>query len=655
MVGMPSSFFLNSIYIVVPTVTLFKRNMIGMFDSMKGWGIRVWLTVVCFVALVVSFIPGLTVLVYASILAGSYFALTSAWDSLKNREFDVNLLMVMAAIGAIVVGHPEDAAVLLFLFSLSSTLEEFALGKTKSAIAALVKLRPQRAIRVVDGVREEVAVEDLKVGDWVQVNPFDRLPTDGEVVSGSSSIDASAMTGESAPVSVLVGSEVMGGTQNLEGTLTIRVSKEVGNSALDRIVGLVADAQENKASGERISQWFGQRYTVVVILAFALSWVIRLAIGQPNSQAFYSSLILLVGMSPCALVISIPASTLSALANAARRGILVRGGEFIERAASVEFVTMDKTGTLTKGKPKLMSAWIESGEVDTCWSPGDSVELFGNVLGKVASAESFSTHPLAVALVRSVGQAGINFGHSGEMKTIPGKGLVANVDGGEVWVGNDRLMEEQGFSISEKLSEVTLGWKKEGRTSVFAAGEGFMAAFSFADEIRPEARAVIAELKALGVKEVIMLTGDKEETARAVAAQVGIDRVAASLLPGDKVEEIKGLAARGSVMMVGDGVNDAPSLALATIGVAMGGLGSDVALEAADVVLSHDKLERIPELIRLGRRTRTIIYSNLVIAGSVILLLTVGSFLFKLPLPLAVVAHEGSTLVVILNGLRLLR
>ncbi|MFM9873703.1 MAG: heavy metal translocating P-type ATPase [Fimbriimonadaceae bacterium] len=626
-----------------------------MIEAIRGWGIRVWLTVICFVAMVLAFIPALNLLVYLSILAGSYFALTSAWDSLKNRQFDVNLLMVMAAIGAIIVGHPEDAAVLLFLFSLSSTLEEFALGKTKSAIAALVKLRPQRAIRVVDGVREDVAVEDLRIGDFVQVNPFDRLPTDGVVESGSSSIDASAMTGESAPVSVLMGSEVMGGTQNQEGTLTIRVSKEVGDSALDRIVGLVEDAQENKASGERISQWFGQRYTVVVILAFALSWVVRLAMGEPNSAAFYSSLILLVGMSPCALVISIPASTLSALAYAARRGILVRGGEYIEKAASVDFVTMDKTGTLTKGKPKLMSAWIEAVDVDTCWSPGDSIEEVGEVLAKVASAESFSTHPLAVALVRAVGLAGITVEHSGEMKTIPGKGLVATVEGKDVWVGNDLLIEENGFHVSEKLSDVTLGWKREGRTSVFAAGDRFMAAFSFADEIRPEAQAVVAELKALGVKEVIMLTGDKEETAQTVAAQVGVDRVAASLLPGDKVEEIKALAARGSVLMVGDGVNDAPSLALATIGVAMGGLGSDVALEAADVVLSHDKLERIPELIRLGRRTRGIIYANLAIAGTVIAVLTFGSFIFKLPLPVAVIAHEGSTLVVILNGLRLLR
>lgn len=609
----------------------------------------------CGVTMLIAWFPSVRWIAYFSILFGAWFALKSAWTSLRDKEFDVNLLMVLAAIGAVVVGHPEDAAVLLFLFSLSSTLEEFALGKTKSAIAALVRLRPQRAIRVVDGVRTEVAVEDLQIGDLVQVNPFDRLPTDGEIVTGSSSIDASAMTGESAPVPVLVGDEVMGGTQNLEGTLMIRVSRQVGNSALDRIVGLVQDAQENKASGERISQWFGQRYTILVLVAFALSWVVRLAFGQGMQSSFYSSLILLVGMSPCALVISVPASTLSALAHAARRGILVRGGEFIEKAASVDYVVVDKTGTLTKGKPMLMSAMVESGGSAFEWEPGKATDGVGEILGVVAGAESFSTHPLASALVRAVSNSEIEVRNSGEMRTIPGKGLVAEVEGQSVWVGNDRLISEQGFEVSSALESFSEERKAMGQTTVYAAGNGFMCIFAFADEIREEAQAVLADLKSLGVNEIIMLTGDKLETAQAVAAHVGVTEVAASLLPEDKVARVRELTSKGSVMMVGDGVNDAPSLALATIGVAMGGLGSDVALEAADVVLSHDKLERIPELIRLGRRTRTVIYTNLVFAGAVILVLTFGSFLFDLPLPVAVVAHEGSTLIVILNGLRLLR
>lgn len=596
-------------------------------------------------------VPKLGDLAYISIAAGSWFALKSAWASIRERQLDVNLLMVLAAIGAVVVGHPEDAAVLLFLFSLSSTLEEFALGRTKSAIEALVRLRPQNAILLFDGQRKVVAVEQLKAGDLIQVNPFDRLPTDGTVESGSSSIDESAMTGESAPVPAQVGSELMGGTQNLEGTLTVRVSKVVGNSALDRIVELVQDAQENKASGERISQWFGQTYTVVVILAFGLSWGIRLMLGQGMNASFYSSLILLVGMSPCALVISVPAANLSALAHAAHRGILIRGGEFIEKAASIDIVALDKTGTLTMGRPKLTEAAV----CGAVWKPGENPGELSDVLAQVAAAEAFSTHPLAVALVQAVESAGVGLLEAENGRTIPGKGLVATVGGREVWVGNDRLLQEQGITIPEELESKAMAWKAKGETTVFAAGSGFCAVFGFADEIRPEAAQVVQELKTLGVKQVVMLTGDKPETAETVGQATGVSDISAGLLPEDKVNRIKELSAQGSVLMVGDGVNDAPSLALASLGVAMGGLGSDVALEAADVVLSHDRLDRIPELIRLGRRTRRIVTANLVFAGAVICALTIGSFLFKLPLPLAVIGHEGSTLIVILNGLRLLR
>lgn len=582
---------------------------------------------------------------YVSIMFGSVFALGSAWESLRQRQLDVNLLMVLAAVGAVMVGRPEDAAVLLFLFSLSSTLEEFALGKTKAAIAALVQLRPQRALRVRDGVAEEIPVEELIVGDFLRVNSFERLPSDGVVVSGESSVDASAMTGESQPVPVGIGHEVMGGTQNLEGTLTVKVSRRVGDSALDRIVGLVEDAQENKASGERISAWFGQWYTILVLVAFGVSLGVRLWLGQGWDSAFYSALVLLVGMSPCALVISVPASTLSALAHAARRGILVRGGAYIEAAAKVDYVAVDKTGTLTVGRPEMISGWVSSSDGLQDWR---EVPEF---MRQVAAIEAGSSHPLAKALVRSVDGSvdGV------EVRTIPGKGLVGLVDGQEIWVGNDRLLMEQGFDIPVEIHAKAAEEKSLGRTMVYAAGPGNVALATFADEIRREAKGVLEDLRSLGVKEVVMLTGDKPETAAIVAREVGIDRVDAALLPEDKVTHIQELARKGTVLMVGDGVNDAPSLAQATIGVAMGGLGSDVALEAADVVLASDQLNRIPELIRLGRRTKGVILANLVIAGTVIVVLILGSFVVKLPLPVAVVAHEGSTLLVILNGLRLLR
>jgi len=614
------------------------------------------LTIVCGLTLVVALFPGLNWMAYVSCAAGSVFAVKSAKDSLIHRELDVNLLMILAAIGAIVVGQVVDAAALLFLFSLSSSLESFAMAKTKSAIASLVQLRPKQALLVKDGVEKFVAVEDLKIGDLIRVNGFEGVPADGEIVEGSTSINESALTGEADPVSKDAGDAVTGGTQNLEGMLLVRVTKLVSNSMLNQIVRLVEEAQENKASGERISLWFGQRYTIFVLLAFVSSWGIRLLIGQSGNEAFYASLILLVGLSPCALVISTPAATLSALANAARKGILVRGGEFIERAATIDTVTLDKTGTLTKGKPKLVevSVWLGDSRLD--WIPGDVVpEHMIPILRRVAAVEKTSSHPLAAAVVSAAGMAGIEIPPTESSRTVPGMGMVATVQGNSVAVGNDKLMVAENHAVPEDMESFALKFKLEGKTTVLASGADFRAVFAFEDEIRPEAKQVIADLRELGVKNVMMLTGDKAETAKNIAEHVGLTAVHAALMPADKTRIVQELSQTGQVMMVGDGVNDAPSLAAASIGVAMGGLGSDVALEAADVVLSHDRLDRIPQLIKLGRRTQGIIRANLVFAGGVIVVLAVSSFIVKLPLPIAVIGHEGSTVLVILNGLRLLR
>lgn len=593
---------------------------------------------------------------YISCAAGSVFALKSARDSLAKRELDVNLLMILAAIGAIVVGQVVDAAALLFLFSLSSSLESFAMAKTKSAIASLVQLRPKQALLVQGGTEKLVAVEDLKIGDIIRVNGFEGVPADGEIVEGSTSINESALTGEANPVSKHIGDAVTGGTQNLEGMLLVRVTKLVSNSMLNQIVRLVEEAQENKASGERISLWFGQRYTVFVLLAFFVSWGVRLLVGQSGNEAFYSSLILLVGLSPCALVISTPAATLSALANAARKGILVRGGEFIERAATIDTVTMDKTGTLTKGEPRLVEVSIWQGDNRMDWIPDQDVpEAIIPALKSVAAVEKTSSHPLAEAVVKAMESAGISIPSTQSSRTVPGMGMVATVSGESVAVGNDKLMSAENHSVPAEMEQFSLSLKVEGKTTVLASGSDFRAVFAFEDEIRPEAKQVINDLRELGVKQVMMLTGDKPETAKNIASHVGLSAVHAALMPEDKTRIVQELSKTGQVMMVGDGVNDAPSLAAASIGVAMGGLGSDVALEAADVVLSHDLLDRIPQLIKLGRRTQGIIRANLVFAGGVIVVLAVSSFLVKLPLPVAVIGHEGSTVLVILNGLRLLR
>lgn len=619
------------------------------------------LTALCGGFLVASYVPGLAWAAYVSVLCGSYFAIGSAWESLRSRTIDVNLLMVLAAIGSIAIGHADDAAALLFLFSLSSTLEAYAMSRTRDAIASLVKLRPSEAVLLTSEGEARVPVEQLKKGDRVRVIAFDSIPVDGEILEGSTSVNQAVMTGESRPVARTVGEPLLAGTQNLEGTIVMRVEGVVGDSALDKIVSLVQDAQENKASGERISQWFGQTYTLFVLGAFVLSMVVRMGLGSTWAVAIGASLTLLVALSPCALVISTPASTLSALTWAARHGILIRGGEFIERLGQIDVITLDKTGTLTTGKPSLneiclctsVAASATCGENDACWSGVGSLTVDAErVLRLVAAAEVHSNHPLAEAIVRAAKQHELSIPDAIDHTVVPGKGVLATVEGVSVRVGQLSFFDAE---LPEAFVGHVRSIQDQGMTAVVAqVGEDY-AALGLTDTIRPGARDSLAKLRRIGVKEIAMLTGDSELTAKAVATETGIDRYFAGLLPEDKEKIIAKMADSGDqVMMVGDGVNDAPSLARAGVGVAMGGLGSDVALNAADVVLMHDDLERLPQMIGLGRRTNGVIKANLIFATLVILTLTVTSLLGKLPLPIAVLGHEGSTVLVILNGLRLL-
>lgn len=613
---------------------------------------------------------------YVSVAAGSYFAIRSAYESIKARELDVNLLMVAAAIGAIALGHPAEAAVLLFLFSLSSTLEALALGRTKSAIADLVRLRPETAILVGPHGDVVTPVIQLKPGDRIRVLPFEQIPTDGRVLEGQSQVNQAAMTGESVPVSVAESSRVLAGTQNLEGMIVIEVTAAVGDTALDRIVELVRDAQENQASGERISAWFGKRYTIFVVLAFAASLLIRRLVGQDWSHAAYASLTFLVALSPCAIVISSPAASLSALAWAARNGILVRGGQHIETAGRVRAMAVDKTGTLTTGQPELAEICVCSAEhelaavgaeacreADACWHHGgDMVAETQSLLRLAAAGEQYSTHPIAEAIVRAARERGLDIPEAQRQTAFSGLGVEAVVDGHEIRIGQRRFFEQGANRLPAGFAHHAEEIQRQGMTvAILQSGTRF-AALGLRDSPRPEARAVISELNAEGIEPILMITGDTKETAAAVADEVGITSVHAGLLPADKERIISDLAATKPVMMVGDGINDAPSLARADLGVAMGGLGSDIALNSADIVLMHDRLECLPEIIRLGRKTNSIIRANLIFAGLVIAGLTVGSVVFdiampaqrNLVLPFAVVGHEGSTVLVILNGLRLL-
>lgn len=640
--------------------------------------LQVVLTALCGIFLVLSFFGLHPAIPYLSALFGSYFAFKSAYEALRERSIDVNFLMVFAAVGAVALGHPSEAAVLLFLFSLSSTLEAFAMSKTKSAIEGLIKLRPDNAIRVSESGDETIPVSSIEVGEYIRVLPFDLIPLDGVVDAGDSSVNQSAMTGESVPVPISPGSKVLAGTQNLDGMIVIRISAKSGQTTLEKIVALVQDAQDNKASGERISTWFGQRYTFFVIGAFTVSLVIRLVLGQQVNSALYSALTLLVALSPCALVISTPASTLSALAWAARNGMLVRGGEFIEHAGKADVMAIDKTGTLTAGKFELAEICVCEGVPETvgasgsmcidehaCWTGhGSMSDEAKRLLRAAASAEQYSTHPIAEAIVLAARQQGLDIPEATEHHAHSGMGVTAKVEGKNIRVGQRRFFEQGESRLSPDFAIHAEELQHKGLTVVVLDYDGQLAALGLHDAPRPSATEVLQQLRREGIKEVVMLTGDTKETATAVAAEIGLNSVRAGLLPQDKEKIVGEFVESGrGLIFVGDGVNDAPSLARATVGVAMGGLGSDIALNAADVVLMNDKLENLPKLIRLGKMTNAIVRANLFFAGSVIVVLAFGSTVFdqflpayrNLILPLAVIGHEGSTVLVILNGLRLLR
>lgn len=639
--------------------------------------LQVLLTVFCGGFLVLSFIaliPGYwgwhsDRWAILAVFCGSFFAIRSALESIRERNLDVNLLMVLAAAGAMAVGHIDDAAVLLFLFSLSSTLEALAMRRTQSAIEALVRLRPEEALRVGPNGDEKVRVEALEVGDTVRVLPFEPIPTDGELTSDQASLDEAAMTGESHPVERSRGDKLTAGTQNLDSMLTMRVTHAVSDSTLERIVQLVQEAQDNKASGERISKWFGERYTIFVICAFLISLVARLILQHPWQEAFYASLILLVALSPCALVISSPAAALSALAFAARKGVLVRGGQYVEESGRITTVALDKTGTLTQGRPQVVEICVGKslvpagacatggGDADNivCWHRHEDLhDEAKQALRLAASAEQFSTHPIAESIVNYARAAELVVPPADSHIAVAGMGVEAQVEGQTVRVGQLKFFANA--DLPTHFREHVEEMRSRGITAVLLQTEDSWAAIGLRDEARPEAKAFVQDLRRSGVHRVVMLTGDNQATAEAVAQEVGVDQVHAGLMPEDKQKLIASWVASGErVMMVGDGINDAPALTTAHLGVAMGGLGSEVALRSADVVLIQDRIERLPTLLRLGRLTNRVIRANLLFAAGVIVCLTVASFITTLPLPMAVIGHEGSTVLVILNGLRLLR
>ena len=589
---------------------------------------------------------GLYVLAY---LGGGTFATRTAITDLAHGQVNVDLLMVTAAAGAAIVNAWGEGAVLLGLFSTSNALEHHALERTRRAVRSLMELSPDVATVLrsdLPGGEATIPIDQVRLDDLVLIRPGERVPVDGTVFAGETDIDQAAITGESIPVSKRIGDVVFAGTINGSGAVQVRVTKLATESMLSKIIGFVEDAREQKSKTQRFTDAFEGRYAVGVILFATLVCLIPwLGFSRDFGDSFYRAMTLLVVASPCALVISTPASTLSALANAARHGILFKGGNHLENAGTITTVVFDKTGTLTLGKPRLTDIVSVDRSID-------ETEL----LRRTASAERLSEHPLAQAIVTEANERGLVLEEAHDFLAISGKGIVATVDGHEIAIGNEALFKELDVPMSEAAVDASLRLRADGKTTMYVGTrQQMLGVVAVADTVRPQAAGAIAQLKKLGITRTVMLTGDHRDVANAIARQLGIDDVRAELLPEEKLTTIRELLEHGPVAMVGDGVNDAPALATATVGIAMGGGGTDVALETADVVLMAGDLTKLPYAIELSRRTRKIIIQNLTFSLAVILILVLSALSIGIPLPLGVVGHEGSTIVVVTNGLRLLR
>jgi len=593
-------------------------------------------------------------------LAGGGPIFRDAWRSLRKGRFSIDLLMGVAAIGAAAVGEPLEGAILLFLFSLSNTLEGYAMGRTRNAIAALMELHPEEATLVDSDGREigKVSTADLQLETRFLVRPGERIAADGRVVQGRSDVDQSPITGESAPVPRTVGDEIFAGTMNGGGSLIAEVSRPANDTMLARIVRMVEEAREERAPAQEFIDRFAHPYTIIVLLGSAAVTLLGGTVfGLSWGDAFYRAMTLLVVGSPCALVISTPAAVLSAIANGARHGVLIKGGAVLDRVGQLNAIAFDKTGTLTLGTPRLLSLQ----------AVGTSTE--SDLLTAASGVEALSEHHLARAVLDSVAERGISVPPVNDFLAIPGEGVqgriariptnpVQDVEGPLTWVGNEVMAARYGARIPQDLSEWIATERSKGRSTVIVgASEETMGAMSFGDQLRPGAAETIRRLKEIhGVRRVTILSGDHPGAVEAIARELGADEVRAGLLPDQKVEALRAMANESlQVAMVGDGVNDAPAMAAASVGVAMGAVGTDVAIETADVVLMGDEIPKVEYLLALGRRARRVVRQNVFFSVGWMGILVVVASTVGLPLTFAVVAHEGSTLLVVLNGLRLLR
>lgn len=581
----------------------------------------------------------------ASMLSGGSLVFKSAFYSLKSFSLDMNVLMSIAAIGAVAIGEWFEGATVVFLFSLGNILQAYSMEKTRTSIRKLMELSPQEALVKRNGQETMLSVESIVVGDIIIVKPGERIAMDGIVTQGTSMVNQSPITGESMPVEKNIGDEVFAGTINHEGALEIEVTKLVQDTTLVRIINMVEEAQAQRAPSQQFVDVFAKYYTpAVIITAVAIVVIPYVLLGWPLKPWLEKSLILLVIACPCALVISTPVSIVSAIGSAARKGVLIKGGAYLEKAGAMKVMAFDKTGTLTEGRPEVT----------------DVVPLSGcpkqTLLEIAAAVENRSQHPVARAIMRYTDRMGIIPQEIDKFQSFTGKGTTAIVNGKQYYIGSGKLFNDLKFDLTEIQKKIT-DLQIEGKTAMLVGSkEGIIGILAVADQIRNNSVTALQKLKKSGIKKLVMLTGDNNETARAISAELGSIDFKSELLPEDKLNSIKELRKTyGKVAMIGDGVNDAPAMATADIGIAMGGAGTDTALETADIALMSDDLAKLPYTIGLSRQALRIIKQNITFALLVKAVFIAGTFWGFTNLWMAVFADTGASMIVIANGMRLMR
>jgi len=578
-------------------------------------------------------------------VAGGWEPGWAGLQALRHKTLDVDLLMVAAAIGAAAIGQVLDGGLLIVIFAVSGALEAVATHRTAESVRGLLDLAPEHATRLTDSGEQSVETASLTVGDVILVRPGERIGADGQVVEGASDVDQATITGEGLPVAKTVGDEVFAGTANGTGALRVRVSRLAHDTVVARIVAMVEQASATKATTQLFIEKIEQRYSIGMVTATVALFVIPLLFGAELQATLLRAMTFMIVASPCAVVLATMPPLLSAMANAGRHGVLVKSAVVMEQLGQTTRVAFDKTGTLTEGTPRV---------ADIRTLPHTGVDE-AHLLELAAAAENPSEHPLARAVVTAARDAGIPLRPAEQFTSAPGRGVAARIDGHLVEVGSPTYLG--GAAGSHPALAVAADLEASGRTAVVVRLDGrLVGVLGIADQLRPDGAVTVTAITELTGTAPVLLTGDNPRAAAALAAEVGITDVRAGLLPQDKVDAVHGLQADGHrVMLIGDGVNDAPALATAHTGVAMGRAGSDLALDTADAVVVRDELATLPAIITLSRRARRLVIANLIIAAAFISGLVLWDLLATLPLPLGVLGHEGSTVIVGLNGLRLLR